>query len=839
MSNRIFSKPMIGLGTLGLLVSGPASADTGTDPTVLWLWLSDLPDWLLILGLVVTFMGLSWLGFAIYRRLRLLPIDARHSRSAYYATLGGGLLGLMIALLSVDPWHALLVDKLAHLPPTAVGPVSAQRRARAEKLTQSLVGLANAYQRAAEPARDRALGDLLATARERHDLLTELMESDPGTVLRVALPPGVRDGMPDQAKALLEQDMDLEGDLEVIYEDYADTAKLRHFLKQFDERISLHFASKPPQLLSDTPVSASGILLDGALALASGTNLLSVASADSGTATGAAAVLPNSFGEQRTVVLLVNFQNDPGNQPLTLQQARTLVFSGVSDFMRENSYGQTWLAGDAFGWYTIPVDNTVCDTTKIAGQAITAATAAGVNLASYTRYVYLFPRNATCGWTGLGTVGGSPSESWINGKLELSAIGHELGHNFGLYHSHALECGAVTLGTSCQSFEYGDHLDIMGNYTAGHYGAFQKARLGWLGYGSSPPIITVQGRGTYSLQPYEIGETGAKALKVLKGTDSATGAQTWYYLEYRQAIGADLFLAGNANILNGITIHSGVDGDVDSSFQLDMTPASASNGYYDWEDAALPRGQSFTGPESGAVITPEWTDAGEATVAVDFGARACVRLNPTVTVAPKESQWMPPGTAVSHTVTVTNLDTSDCNSSAFSLAAVPPAGWTVGFGNSTLNLAPGASATTTFNATSSSSAVDGFYTLTVNVSNTSAALYGGADSVTYVVSRAPVNQSPVARDDSAQTTESTEAVIAVLANDFDPDGDSLAVTSVTQAAHGTVRINSNGTVSYVPERRFNGSDSFSYQISDGTAKAAAVVTVTTVAKSGTTGGKRR
>jgi hypothetical protein len=82
---------------------------------------------------------------------------------------------------------------------------------------------------------------------------------------------------------------------------------------------------------------------------------------------------------------------------------------------------------------------------------------------------------------GAATVGGNPSQTWCNGRLDLWLIGHEMGHNFGLQHSHALECGVTTLGSNCQSFEYGDHLDIMGNFTTGHFNAFQKAQLGWLG----------------------------------------------------------------------------------------------------------------------------------------------------------------------------------------------------------------------------------------------------------------------------------------------------------------------------------------------------------------------
>lgn len=66
-----------------------------------------------------------------------------------------------------------------------------------------------------------------------------------------------------------------------------------------------------------------------------------------------------------------------------------------------------------------------------------AALAAGVNLSVYTRHVYAFPQNA-CPWWGLGSVGGTPSQAWINGSLALKVGSHDLGHNLGLYHAHSL-----------------------------------------------------------------------------------------------------------------------------------------------------------------------------------------------------------------------------------------------------------------------------------------------------------------------------------------------------------------------------------------------------------------
>ena len=72
--------------------------------------------------------------------------------------------------------------------------------------------------------------------------------------------------------------------------------------------------------------------------------------------------------------------------------------------------------------------------------------------------------------------------------------------------------------------------------------------------------------------------------------------------------------------------------------------------------------------------------------------------------------------------------------------------------------------------------------------------------------------------------------MGVLSNDSDVEGDSLTITAVIQGANGTVTTDA-ASVTYTPAENFNGSDSFSYTISDGnggTATAQVDVTVTAV-----------
>ncbi|MGB2984286.1 MAG: Ig-like domain-containing protein, partial [Phycisphaerae bacterium] len=78
------------------------------------------------------------------------------------------------------------------------------------------------------------------------------------------------------------------------------------------------------------------------------------------------------------------------------------------------------------------------------------------------------------------------------------------------------------------------------------------------------------------------------------------------------------------------------------------------------------------------------------------------------------------------------------------------------------------------------------------------------------------NNAPDAVDDAVSTTEDTAVTTGnVLANDTDPEGDTLSVTGFTQGANGTVVDNGDGTFTYTPNADFSGTDSFTYTVDDG------------------------
>src|SRR3990172_337113 len=459
------------------------------------------------------------------------------------------------------------------------------------------------YIHGGEPA-----GIVLATVQQavkRQERMLELIETNPSEFLRLAMTKESRSKLALQVQALIEREITVTGKLEILHEDWPDGARYYWFVKNGSQTYSLYMAGQPGEFYSGLNVKVKGIGFDDKIAVYP-SDIIRLT---------APAVLPNTFGQQKTIVILVNFQDTP-IQPHTLDFARDVVFTGaksVSNYLLENSYQQTSLTGDVFGWFTIAQDSTICDLAGIESKAIQAFTATGGNISGYNRRVYAFPRNV-CPWAGAAMVGGSPSRAWINDNMNLRVVAHELGHGFGLLHSHGLECGTVSLADNCEFIEYGDTQDVMGS-SVYHFNAFQKELLGWLNYGSSPPIRTVNQVGANSIGVYEKVDQNPKALKFVRLVDPVTRTKTWYYLETRRPIGFDSGYSTNPNVSNGVIVRTGTDGNRNSSFLLDMTPLTLS-----WADPALEKGILFVDPKTSLSLSVVSVDADGAVVAIAFNS---------------------------------------------------------------------------------------------------------------------------------------------------------------------------------------------------------------------------
>ncbi|MEZ5485701.1 MAG: Ig-like domain-containing protein [Lysobacteraceae bacterium] len=110
---------------------------------------------------------------------------------------------------------------------------------------------------------------------------------------------------------------------------------------------------------------------------------------------------------------------------------------------------------------------------------------------------------------------------------------------------------------------------------------------------------------------------------------------------------------------------------------------------------------------------------------------------------------------------------------------------------------------------------------------------GGADSATVQVTLNIdcLNQAPVAAANSYFGSEdapfSVAAVVGVLANDSDANGDELTAVLDDDVQHGSLTLNADGSFDYAPDANYCGSDSFTYHANDGAADSnVATVTIT-------------
>jgi hypothetical protein len=107
-------------------------------------------------------------------------------------------------------------------------------------------------------------------------------------------------------------------------------------------------------------------------------------------------------------------------------------------------------------------------------------------------------------------------------------------------------------------------------------------------------------------------------------------------------------------------------------------------------------------------------------------------------------------------------------------------------------------------------------------------LEGVATTVTIDVLPGETNTPPVAVDDTYEAQSDATLTIGdngILANDSDVDGDALEAVIVDAPTNGLVTLNADGSFSYEPLAGFTGTDSFTYQATDG-ADSSNLATVT-------------
>lgn len=334
---------------------------------------------------------------------------------------------------------------------------------------------------------------------------------------------------------------------------------------------------------------------------------------------------PTYIGARDVIVIAFNFTSDP-TIPFTTAQIRDAGFTGarsVAAYYKETSFDQTTLkgkldgtasdpdvlTGDVTNWLTINESTSACNYSKWATAAQSAATAAGWDLSGYEHIVHLFPRQATCQWSGLGQLGGS--QSWLNGTIAVGTFAHEIGHNVTLYHARSLSCSngevGVVAGGSCTYSEYGDPFDVMGRSSnQRHLNVRNKAHLAWIPTANQTAATSGQ---TYTLRSMETAGAGIQLLQIPRGRSD------YLYIEYRTPFGFDSFAATD-DAVTGVMVRSGPSVATNGhSYLLDTDPYTTT-----FADAALQAGEAFVDPVGGIYVeTVSSNPDGTATVLVRTG----------------------------------------------------------------------------------------------------------------------------------------------------------------------------------------------------------------------------
>lgn len=339
------------------------------------------------------------------------------------------------------------------------------------------------------------------------------------------------------------------------------------------------------------------------------------------------------------MVVLAYFSNTP-RPPLTKAQTEKIVFTDVSNFFKQTSYGKSSVYGTVMDWVQLPIAQT-CDRQKTR-DALFKKT--NLDLSGYANLIVIAPygkegTGETCGWYG-NSSGGSITVSTTRGDVKIGLmsikydagisipkltyiIAHERGHNFGFYHAAIykqkgnMSCGGIVqFETNPCIKEYGDAYDVMGGSksqpkdtnTIGFYSAPRiDAFAGGRGWWFSPDNVKIVDKSErFSLEPLEV--QGSSHLKVLKIPRKESGK--YIYVEFRQPIGVDAaFPSAKWDIFSGVLLHTGKFLESTSYFK-DGLPITGNNraGYSDFillnptggenNNASLKLGSTFTDPET-------------------------------------------------------------------------------------------------------------------------------------------------------------------------------------------------------------------------------------------------
>lgn len=591
--------------------------------------------------------------------------------------------------------------------------------------TNQLLATLRQYERTPATQRTALVDQLAQLAAQRRDRMLALIEANPSIAALRVLPQSVRARLPAKAQEIVEQPVTIKGTVTASISDDFQHGRAQTRLhvsdaagKRFELRVAP--ATDREQLgWVGKRGAVAAMRFDQYLLVVDKRNV-QLAAAGSTTTTTQTTTLSASTttvqGVQNTLVVMLNF-NDKAIEctPADLQ-SRLFGSSGntLDQGYRQSSGGLVSFAGTVAGPFNINYNSTgTCDYNGWATAANAAAQAAGFNPSNYNRVSYAMPRNANCGWLGLGAIGGSqPTPSWTQQCTSTGLFSHEIGHNLNFHHA------------ATPTSEYGDSSDPMGGAQLVQSNGANRVMAGWV---SGTRLQDVSVGGSYAISAVE--STTPSSPQVLRLVKSDTAE--YYYISLRQPSGIDSNLW--TSYQNLVTVHKATG----------TLPA------YTYLLATLGAGQSWTDTVNGITVTSQGVSGSNASLSIAFGGATCTRQPPTLTASPA-SQDGAPGTTLPYALTLQNNNSTACSNSTFNLAQAVPTGFTGSLAATSITLAPGATTTVGWSVTSASSTPDSVYTLDANATESAVSNAASTHASDTVVS--PIVVTPPPPTTSADTT---------------------------------------------------------------------------------------
>lgn len=590
-------------------------------------------------------------------------------------------------------------------------PMAIPENARAKLLHNEALGQLSNYMRT--PRSETVIPPLKKSLADRAVALRELALSHPDYARRFLFNNEVRELIPEAARMYAEKTVELSGTYKIILvtESISEDGESSHeeYYLETSETEQYRLALTEQEAYSVEPgsqLTISGADLGEKFIIP--TSFIAAEEVDTGDMVGEVlgAATPTT---KKIAIVAFNFRNDV-SQPHTIDELRKRIFTdpiSVNSYFKEASFG-TWriegrdrVDGDVYGWVTIDADaQNNCDFNNWASLANKKLSAEGYRISGYDHVQYFFPSTYTkCPWSGLAEMPGDTS--WIRGAYSISTGVHELGHNFGFHHASSYGCSVATSQTgTCIPSEYGDSHDVMGSGGRRHTNNFNKSKY-WI---PEHKIETVSQPGSYTLGAVEFDGSSPQVFRIKRpfayGSSYADG---YYQLEYRTPFGFDDIYAWTPSLRDNVHVRL-----VNSNY--------LTGSYKTYWVTSIAPGGTFSDQEAGLTIRHTGTSTNGALLDISMSEPLCVPATPLAAISPS-GQWGSAGSVLSYTVTVKNLNGTNCGDTTFAVTPTLPEGFAQNPPTLEFSLAPNAMQSATVQISSPLSAMSAAYTLTQTATN--------------------------------------------------------------------------------------------------------------------------